>query len=696
MADGAPGKSSTAMLAIEGLTVEARGRQGVSRILQDVSFTIAPGEAFGLVGESGCGKSTVALGIMQYLGRGLSLTAGRILFEGRDIAAMQREELRSLRGNRLAMVYQDPMSSLNPVMTIGQQLIEVPMLHGETDAERARTRAITMLGEVRLPDAAAMMDRYPHQLSGGQQQRIVIAMALMAEPALLIMDEPTTGLDVTIEAAILELVHELRQKFGTAILFISHNLGTVARICDRIGVLYAGRLVETGTIRDVFKQPAHPYARGLLAALPDHGARVGQHARLSPIEGTLTAADRARIGCAFAPRCGYAVADLCSTKPIPLVQAMDGRADHVARCVRLAVVASAKAATAMAQRTPSPEGKGRVLLAIDKLSKRYDLSGRFGFKSGASIYALSDASMTARAGETLAIVGESGSGKSTLAKVVSGLTQATSGNVALVSRGDTPAGSRPPRAVQIGDVGVDERSPDTRRRVQMVFQNPDATLNPSHSIEFALMRPLRKQRGMSKPDARAEVDRLMERVRLPVDLLRRKPHQLSGGQRQRVAVARALAGQPDLIIADEPVSALDVSVQAAIVNLLGELLETGDLALVLISHDLGLVRHMADWVAVMYLGRIVEYGPASQVFDPPFHPYTAALLEAAPRPDPDVKAPAVVLGSSMPSPTQRAVGCVFASRCPKKIEGVCESEPPPIHRFGEHTIACHLKLSEPH
>jgi peptide/nickel transport system ATP-binding protein len=705
MADGAMGKAANAILAIEGLTVEARGRQGVSRILQDVSFSIAPGEAFGLVGESGCGKSTVALGIMQYLGRGLSLTGGRILFENRDIAAMVPEELRSLRGNRLAMVYQDPMSSLNPVMTIGQQLIEVPMLHGETDAKRARSRAIAMLGEVRLPDAAAMMDRYPHQLSGGQQQRIVIAMALMAEPALLIMDEPTTGLDVTIEAAILELVRELRQKFGTAILFISHNLGTVARICDRIGVLYAGRLVETGTIRSVFKQPAHPYTRGLLAALPDHGAQVGQHARLSPIEGTLTAADRARTGCAFAPRCSYANPDLCSTKPIPLVQAMDGQTDHVARCVRLDFVAAAKATTPVMAQTAVPDGKGRVVLALDKLSKRYDLSGRFGFKSGASVYALSDASMEARAGETLAIVGESGSGKSTLAKVVSGLTQATGGSVSLVAReflvarGDTSAGSRPPRAgdgaVEIGSTSVDDRSPDTRRRVQMVFQNPDATLNPSHSIEFALMRPLRKQRGMSKPEARAEVARLMERVRLPVDLLRRKPHQLSGGQRQRVAVARALAGQPDLIIADEPVSALDVSVQAAIVNLLGELLETGDLALVLISHDLGLVQHMADWVAVMYLGRIVEYGPARQVFHPPFHPYTEALLEAAPRPDPDVKAPAVVLGGSMPSPTQRMVGCVFASRCPKKIDGVCEREPPPIHRFGEHTIACHLKLPEP-
>ena len=247
-----------AILTIDNLSVEARGRQGTSRILRDVSFAIAPGEAFGLVGESGCGKSTVALAIMRYLGTGLSIVGGRILFEGRDIAAMDAGELRHLRGNRLSMVYQDPMSSLNPVMTIGRQLIEVPMLHGETDKGRARDRAIKMLHEVRLPDAETMMDRYPHQLSGGQQQRVVIAMALMAEPALLIMDEPTTGLDVTIEAAILELVRELRAKFGTAILFISHNLGTVARLCDRIGVLYAGRMVETGSIRDVFKAPAHP------------------------------------------------------------------------------------------------------------------------------------------------------------------------------------------------------------------------------------------------------------------------------------------------------------------------------------------------------------------------------------------------------------------------------------------------------
>jgi peptide/nickel transport system ATP-binding protein len=690
------------ILTVEGLTVEARGRAGVSRILQDVSFEIAAGEAYGMVGESGCGKSTVALAIMRYLGRGLSLTGGRILFEGRDIAGMGAAELRSLRGNRLAMVYQDPMSSLNPVMTIGRQLIEVPMLHGETDTERARARAVAMLGEVRLPDAAAMMERYPHQLSGGQQQRVVIAMALMAEPKLLIMDEPTTGLDVTIEAAILELVRELRTKFGTAILFISHNLGTVARLCDRIGVLYAGRLVETGSIRDVFKAPAHPYTRGLLAALPDHAAPAGERRRLAPIEGTLTAADRARIGCAFAPRCGFVERELCESRPIAL-QALGDAGDHAARCNRLAVVAAGSTHRSPAAGPPAvgaSAGRGRILLTLDKLSKRYDLSSRFGFATSGSVYALSDASMDARAGGTLAIVGESGSGKSTLAKVVSGLVAGTSGAAILhggiwdPARGGRLSEGEQPRAAKedISTVDVDQRSPETRRRIQMVFQNPDATLNPSHSIEFALMRPLRQQRGMSRAEAKAEVLRLLARVRLPADLLRRKPHQLSGGQRQRVAVARALAGQPDLIIADEPVSALDVSVQAAIVNLLGELLETGDLGLVLISHDLGLVRHMADWVAVMYLGRVVEYGPGGQVFAGPNHPYTEALLAAAPRPDPDAKAPAVVLTGQMPSPSERHQGCVFASRCPRKIGPVCERETPPVRLSGEHRIECHIEL----
>ncbi len=663
------------ILAFEGVSIEHRGRRGVSRIIDDVSLRIAPGEALGLVGESGCGKSTVALAAMRYLQAGMRITKGRILFEDRDLSAMAEPELRALRGSRLAMVYQDPMSSLNPVMTIGRQLMEVPLLHGESDEGRARARALAMLDEVRLPDGDAMMARYPHQLSGGQQQRVVIAMALMAEPALLVMDEPTTGLDVTIEAAILELVRELRNKFGTAILFISHNLGTIARLCDRVGVLYAGRLVETGAIRDVFRAPAHPYTRGLLEALPDldRGRGAG---RLVPIVGTLGAADRARAGCAFEPRCGFADVSVCGIGPIPLT-AIDGAGTHQARCARLAAIPPRQSAAPVTTQATAEDGP--VLLALRGLTKWYDIGGDLFGRSSRKIRALTDVDLEARRGGTLAIVGESGSGKSTLARVVAGLVDGASGTARL---GDAELAA-----------GVDERPRDLVRRVQMVFQNPDSTLNPSHSIGFALMRPLKLLRGMTTQDAEAEARRLMARVQLPVELMGRKPGQLSGGQRQRVAIARALAGNPDLLIADEPVSALDVSVQAAIVNLLADLLGNSEMGLVLISHDLALVRHMADWVAVMYLGRVVEYGPADKVFAPPFHPYTQALLAAAPRPDPDAPAPEIVLAGAMASPTAEIRGCVFASRCPVKLGAICETTLPPERMFGPHRIACHIAFA---
>ncbi len=534
-----------------------------------------------------------------------------------------------------------------------------------------------MLKEVRLADPEAMMARYPHQLSGGQQQRAVIAMALMAEPALLVMDEPTTGLDVTIEAAILELVRELRAKFGTAILFISHNLGTIARLCDRVGVLYAGRLVETGSVRDVLKHPAHPYTRGLLAALPSLDAtQVG--IKLKPIEGTLAAADRARAGCAFFPRCAYAERKACAERPLALAAVGEG-AEHRVRCARLDVVRSADSAATPAA-LPVRAEDGERVLRVAGLSKNYEVARRWRSKAPPSVQALTDASVEARRHQTLAIVGESGSGKSTLARVVAGLTPASGGSIKL---GD----------VELAGTDVDRRSRDLRRRVQMVFQNPDATLNPSHSVEYALLRPLKVLRGLSSKAARAEAVHLLARVRLPPDVLQSKPHQLSGGQRQRVAIARALAGNPDLVIADEPVSALDVSVQAAIANLLAELLDTSAMALVLISHDLALVRHMADWVAVMYFGRVVEYGPAEKVFAPPFHPYTQALLAAAPRPDPDIGAPEIVLTGAMPSATERIAGCPFASRCPKKLGAVCDTTPPPLRRFGAHKIACHIEFA---
>ena len=659
------------ILSLENLSIEYKNRKGVQRILDDVSFSVAPGEAYGLVGESGCGKSTIALAAMRYLPRGMSVTGGRVNFEGGDLAGLSEAQLRRHRGSRAAMVYQDPMSSLNPVITVGAQLMEVPLIHGETDRARARAKAVDILREVRRPDPEAVMSRYPHQLSGGQQQRVVIAMALMAEPKLLIMDEPTTGLDVTIEAAILELVRDLRRRFGAAILFISHNLGTVARICDRIGVLYAGRLVETGPVGRVFKVPAHPYTRGLLAALPRLDRGKGQ--ALQPIEGTLQAADRARPGCAFAPRCAHAKPALCETAPLQLKSA--GADGHFARCARLGDIQPAPLAVLAAAAAPASAAPGAPLLETAGLSKRYAGKGRN------AIRALTDVSLSARAGETLAIVGESGSGKSTFAKIVSGLTEATEGSAR--------AG-----AEEIAATPVDQRPPDLRRRIQMIFQNPDSTLNPSHSVEFALSRPLRLMKGLSADEARREAAKLLERVRMPAEMLRRMPHQLSGGQRQRVAIARALAGEPELLIADEPVSALDVSVQAAVVNLLAELRASANIGLVLISHDLSLVRNMADQVAVMYLGRVVEYGRADDVFSGPSHPYTEALIAAAPKPDPDAGPPSIVLSGAMPSPAEDIKGCGFASRCPKKLGGICDTTPPPWRTPGgrDHRIACHLEF----
>lgn len=662
-------------LAFEGVTVTHKGP-----ILQDVSFSIGQGEAFGLVGESGCGKSTVALAAMRYLPAGMTVAKGRILADGRDVALASKAEMRALRGRRLAMVYQDPMSSLNPVMTIGRQLVEVPLLHGEADRRRATDRAIAMLREVRIPDPEAVMTRYPFQLSGGQQQRVVIAMALMAEPALLIMDEPTTGLDVTIEAAILDLVRDLREKLGTAVLFISHNLGTVARLCNRIGVLYAGRLVEAGPTRAIFRRPAHPYTRGLMAAVPRIDAeRVGL--RLKTIEGVISAADRARIGCAFAPRCPFAMVPQCVERPLEL-QAVTGEPGHSVRCVRHETIDAAALDRAGEQRQRPTAGEAPILLEVEHLTKSYELGGPLS-RRRTIIRAVKDVSLIARRGETLAIVGESGSGKSTLARVLSGLTEATAGQARL-------GGS------DLAQRSVERRSTDLRRRIQMMFQNPDSTLNPSHTVEFTLSRPLRLLRGLKGRHKSADVARLMEQVRLTPDLLKRKPHQLSGGQRQRVALARALAGGPELIIADEPVSALDVSVQAAIVNLLHDLQSATNIGLILISHDLGLVRHMADWVAVMYFGQIVEQGPAARVFAPPHHPYTRALLAAAPRLDADAATRGMVLAGAMPNPTADIRGCPFASRCPDKIAGLCETAPPPLRRFADgHDIACHLDLDRP-
>jgi peptide/nickel transport system ATP-binding protein len=565
-------------------------------------------------------------------------------------------------------------------MQIGRQLLEVPIIHQNASPEAAHERALQMLHEVNLPDPESVFERYPHQLSGGQQQRVVIAMALMAEPSLLIMDEPTTGLDVTVEAAVLDLVRELRKRHNTSILFISHNLGTVVRICDRIGVMYAGELVEEGPIRDVFRDPRHPYTRGLLDCIPVLGS--DKHSRpLAPIPGQVPSALARPKGCVFSTRCRHVETGRCTTERIPVLPIPD-QPGHHAQCVR-----HAELPPWHPPRSDAPVAHGAAredkVLDIERLRKIYRQSaGIFDSGGGYDVKALNEISVSAARGTTLAIVGESGCGKSTLAKVLTGIERATGGKVVLEGQ-------------EIGAIAVEDRPTSVKRKLQMVFQNPDSTLNPSHSVGFVISRSLKRLKGVSARQAQHEVQRLLETVKLPAEFAQRKPRQLSGGQKQRVAIARALAGDPELLIADEPVSALDVSVQAAIINLLLEIQRDREATLVFISHDLSVVRYLADNVAVMYLGHIVEFGTVEEIFSPPYHPYTEALLSAVPVPDPDLHQKRIVLEGVLPSATDLPQGCPFSTRCPRKIGEICDTTPPPEQRTESgHRILCHIPMRD--
>jgi peptide/nickel transport system ATP-binding protein len=666
------------LLDVRDLRIAYTTRAGEAIVVPGVSFQLRAGEALGLVGESGCGKSTVALSIVRYLGRAGRITGGSICFEGRDLASLDEAGLRAIRGRRIAMVYQDPMASLNPVMTVGRQLMESPMTHQGASAATARTRALAMLAEVKLADPEAVMDRYPHQLSGGQQQRIVIAMALITGPALLIMDEPTTGLDVTVEAAVLDLVRELRSRHHSAILFISHNLGSVARVCDRVAVMYRGELVEEGAVRRIFSNPRHPYTRGLLDCLPTLGSDKRQ-APLVPIAGQVESALTRSPGCGFAGRCAHVESGRCTSRPIPIVS-VPGESDHGVACVRADELTrwTRRSGVAGAHATG---GTGEPMVAVHHLTKVYEPRRRRLRGSRAPVRAVSDVDLTAARGRTLAIVGESGCGKSTVAKVLSGLEVATSGRVTL-------------DGVEVGALAVDARSTALKRKLQMVFQNPDSTLNPSHTVGYAIGRALRRLQGRAPSDLDAGVARLLEVVKLPPAIAARKPRHLSGGEKQRAAIARALAGDPDVIVADEPVSALDVSVQAAIVNLLTEIQSARGATLVFISHDLAVVRYLADTVAVMYLGTVAELGPVERVFAPPYHPYTEALLSAVPVPDPDHAGARILLEGRVPRADEIPRGCPFATRCPRRIGAVCDETAPPVQRFGDHRIACHIPGDE--
>ena len=643
--------------------------RGVDRpVLRGLSLTIAKGESYGLVGESGCGKTTAAFTIMRYLPRNGRVVSGSIRADGIDLLKMSDAEVRRLRASTVSMVYQNPGAALNPAIRVGDQIAEVFRLTG-ADKGQAYDRAREMLRLVQISDPTGAMRRYPHQLSGGGQQRVVIAMALAADPTLLILDEPTTGLDATVEAEVLDLVAALRQEFGTSVLFISHNLGVIRKMCERVGVLYAGRLVEEGKAETVFVEPRHPYTVGLLRCIPRGGLRKDRD-RLDTIPGYLPQLGAHLPGCVFTDRCALAK-EICRTDEPPLHPVGDG---HTSRCHFHDKAAELPRTTQASPAATVRAADGDPLVRLEHASKTFS-------HEGSTVRALVGVDLAIGAGETLGLVGESGSGKTTLARVLLGLT-APDADSTVELAGQALA----PRIVKRGTEQV--------RALQTVFQDPDSALNRRFSVRRIIGRALTKLVGVRGEQREKRLREIASSVRFDERLLSARPVQLSGGLKQRVAIGRAFAGDPRVVVCDEPTSALDVSVQAAILNLLADLQAEEGVTYLFISHDLGVVRYLSDRIAVLYLGRLMELGAAETVFNAPHHPYTEALLSAVPTLEGEER-PRIRLEGEIPSAADPPSGCVFHTRCPRKLGAICEQEEPPLAEVERgHFLRCHIPLEE--
>jgi peptide/nickel transport system ATP-binding protein len=681
--DVAPSGDAALALSVSHMDVTYRVRGQDRLALRDVSFSIARGESYGLVGESGSGKSTAALALVRYLPRNGRVSGGTISINGLDPLSMGASALRDLRAHTVSMVYQEPGRALNPSLRVGRQIAEVFEIAGQSSGDAVQS-AEQMLRKVQISDPGRVMQRYPHELSGGMAQRAVIAMALAVSPSLLILDEPTTALDATVEAEVLDLVAELRSEFRTTVLFISHNLAVIAKMCDRVGVLYAGELVEQGPARSVFADPRHPYTVGLLRCIPRRGQRKDTD-RLDTIPGFLPTPGHSLTGCIFAPRCALAQ-DKCRTAEPPFFRVSDLRtsrcyfhdqAPDLPRATPASIPAAGASAAASASAASGAAGVsgGEPLVVVEGLSKTFG-------GSGSGVRALAGVDLSIQRGETLGLVGESGSGKTTLARVLLGLTAPDQGSVVTMhGTALAPDARRRPRSVL--------------RALQIVFQNPDSALNRRHTVRALISRPLSRLAGLSGQELRDRLEELITSVRLEDRHLPLRPSQLSGGLKQRVAIARAFAGGPEVVVCDEPTSALDVSVQAAILNLLAGLQTTERVTYLFISHDLGLVRYLSDRIVVLYLGRVMEVGPSETVFAGPHHPYTEALFSAVPSLD-GGRPSRIRLTGEIPSAADPPSGCVFHTRCPRRLTtGICEStEPPLLEDEPGHLIRCHIPLPE--
>ncbi|MCC8394173.1 ABC transporter ATP-binding protein [Paraburkholderia sp. MMS20-SJTR3] len=688
----------TDALTIVGLTVTYRIRGRDREVLQDVSLRVRRGEAYGLVGESGCGKSTVAMATLRYLPRDGKVKAGKILIAGDDVHKLGADALRELRASTVSMVYQDPGRALNPSLTVARQVSEAFEAAGVARDEALR-RTLEMLERVRIAAPERVMDSYPHQLSGGMQQRVVIAMALASNPALLILDEPTTGLDATVEAEVLDLVAQLRAELGTAVLFISHNLAVIGRMCERVGVLYAGKLVEEGATADVFTRPRHPYTVGLLRCLPSAG-RSKDREPLDTIAGGLPLPGSVTQGCIYAERCRLAD-ERCRREAPPPYRLAATHGDQMARCHyhERAIELPRAAAEHSTEFPPAAAGDVRSSTRTAPVLRARNLSKTF-HVSGAPLRAVDDVSLELASGETLGLVGESGSGKTTLARLLLGLTTPDAGSV--LELDGAPLAAR-----------VTRRSDEQLKSLQIVFQNPDSALNRAHSVKRLIGRALARFTALRGDAIDERLATLSADVRLPERYLDARSRQLSGGLKQRVAIARAFAGEPRVVVCDEPTSSLDVSVQAAILNLLAELQRERGVSYIFISHDLHVVRYVSDRIAVLYLGRLLEIGPAAAVFDGPQHPYTEALLSAVPTLHgdgmldvrPDAQRARIRLSGELPGAGAMPSGCVFHTRCPRKLGAICEQQDPPFVDAGDagdsgdaaqasvHRIRCHIPVA---